>query len=73
MSFIENASHFSLGDGVYYNVQGNINFFNSKRRCKEIEGRSSTFYDSTIGSIETIRWIRFGAVNTTSGETSSIE
>ncbi|KAJ7333440.1 hypothetical protein DFH08DRAFT_881215 [Mycena albidolilacea] len=37
MSFIENASHFSLGDGVYYNVQGNINFFNSKCRCEEIE------------------------------------
>ncbi|KAJ7334730.1 hypothetical protein DFH08DRAFT_292102 [Mycena albidolilacea] len=41
MSFIENASHFSLGDGVYTNVHGNIyNFYNSKRRREEIEDGS---------------------------------
>ncbi|KAJ7902696.1 hypothetical protein B0H14DRAFT_1144691 [Mycena olivaceomarginata] len=69
MSFIENASHFSLGDGVYTNVHGNIyDFYNSKCGREEIEGRSSTFYDSTIGSIQTFRWIGFGAVNTTSGK-----
>jgi hypothetical protein len=46
MPSIENASDFSLGDGVYYNVQGNINFYNSKRKREEIEGRPSMFYNS---------------------------
>ncbi|KAJ7334683.1 hypothetical protein DFH08DRAFT_291062 [Mycena albidolilacea] len=41
MPFIENASHFSLGDGVYNNVHGNIyNFYNSKRSREEIEDGS---------------------------------
>jgi hypothetical protein len=52
MPFIENASHFSLSDGVYNNAHGNIyNFYDSKRRRGEIEGRSFEFYNSTIVSM----------------------
>jgi hypothetical protein len=40
---------------------------------EEIQGRSSMFYHSTIHSIQTFRWIGFGAANTTGGEVSSIE
>ncbi|KAJ7784160.1 hypothetical protein B0H16DRAFT_290894 [Mycena metata] len=43
MVFISNASNFTLGDGVYTNVQGNIvhnNFYGTKRRRDEIEDGS---------------------------------
>ncbi|KAJ7702546.1 hypothetical protein B0H16DRAFT_742342 [Mycena metata] len=43
MAFISNASNFTLGDGVYTNVQGNIvhnNFYGTKRRRDEIEDGS---------------------------------
>ncbi|KAJ7784157.1 hypothetical protein B0H16DRAFT_1782965 [Mycena metata] len=45
MAFISNASNFTLGDGIYTNVQGNIvhhhnNFYGTKRRRDGIEGGS---------------------------------
>ncbi|KAF8170717.1 hypothetical protein K438DRAFT_1853827 [Mycena galopus ATCC 62051] len=40
MSFIENASHFSLGDGVYTNVHGNIYNFYSTTPLKALEDES---------------------------------
>ncbi|KAJ7034150.1 hypothetical protein C8F04DRAFT_1102410 [Mycena alexandri] len=46
MAFISNASNFTLGDGVYTNVQGNIvhyhnsHFYGTKRRRDEIEDGS---------------------------------
>ncbi|KAJ7230766.1 hypothetical protein C8J57DRAFT_1730489 [Mycena rebaudengoi] len=56
MSFISNASHFTLGDGVYYNVHGNIvhnhvhNSFLSgrKRRIEEIEDTPVPDLTSTV-------------------------
>ncbi|KAJ7868171.1 hypothetical protein B0H13DRAFT_2670332 [Mycena leptocephala] len=41
MSFISNASNFTLGDGVYNNVHGDIvyNFYGKTRRREEIQGR----------------------------------
>jgi hypothetical protein len=76
MPFIENASHFSLGDGVYNNVlHGNIyHFHNSKRSREEMEGKLSLLRSTpTVDSIQIFRWIGFGTANTTGGEASSIE
>jgi hypothetical protein len=75
MSFISNASNFTLADGVYNNVHGDIvyNFYSKIRRREEIEGRSlSLCSHSAIGSLFSARWMGFAAVDTPSKETSSI-
>jgi hypothetical protein len=41
MSFISNADHFTLGDGVYTNIHGNSNviyIYGKKRHREAIEG-----------------------------------
>ncbi|KAJ7119536.1 hypothetical protein C8R44DRAFT_877960 [Mycena epipterygia] len=51
MAFISNSDSFTLGDGIYNNVHGNIVhniFYGRKRRREEIDGKCQSCFTSAI-------------------------